>query len=98
MLVSAIAFIQDNRFFSSAPKEALAIIKQRMIKTNIIARTLPVRTYSIHGGFRIPNNPAPLINLTARISLPKTNPSILAPVERCEKSENPMQAATGEMV
>ena len=29
MLVSAIAFIQDNRFFSSAPKEALAVIKQR---------------------------------------------------------------------
>ena len=29
MLVSAIAFVQDNRFFSSAPKEALALIKQR---------------------------------------------------------------------
>lgn len=29
MLLSAVAFIQDNRFFSSAPKEAREVIKQR---------------------------------------------------------------------
>ena len=29
MLLSAVAFIQDNRFFSSAPKEARAVIKQK---------------------------------------------------------------------
>ena len=29
MLISAVAFIQDNKFFSSAPKEAQAVIIQR---------------------------------------------------------------------
>ena len=29
MLLSAVAFIQDNRFFSSAPKEARDVIKQK---------------------------------------------------------------------
>ena len=29
MLISAVAFIQDNRFFSSAPKEAQELIKPR---------------------------------------------------------------------
>ena len=29
MLISAVAFIQDKKFFSSAPKEALAILKPR---------------------------------------------------------------------
>ena len=29
MLISAVAFIQDNRFFSSAPKEAQKLIKPR---------------------------------------------------------------------
>ena len=29
MLVSAVAFIQDNKFFSSAPKEAREVIRQR---------------------------------------------------------------------
>ncbi|MBP3869207.1 MAG: hypothetical protein J6D38_08850 [Solobacterium sp.] len=29
MLISCVAFIQDNRFFSSAPKEARSVLKQR---------------------------------------------------------------------
>ena len=29
LLISAVAFVQDNRFFSSAPKEAQALIKPR---------------------------------------------------------------------
>ena len=29
MLVSAVAFIQDNKFFASAPKEAREVLKQR---------------------------------------------------------------------
>ena len=29
LLVSAVAFVQDNRFFSSAPKEALVVLKPR---------------------------------------------------------------------
>ena len=29
MLISAVAFIQDNRFFSSAPKEAREVLVQR---------------------------------------------------------------------
>ena len=29
MLISAVAFIQDNRFFSTAPKEARAVLVQR---------------------------------------------------------------------
>ncbi len=29
LLISAVAFVQDNRFFSSAPKEALAVLKPR---------------------------------------------------------------------
>ena len=29
LLVSAVAFVQDNRFFSSAPKEALEVLKPR---------------------------------------------------------------------
>lgn len=29
MLISAVAFIQDNKFFSSAPKEAQAVLIQR---------------------------------------------------------------------
>lgn len=29
LLISAVAFIQDNRFFSSAPKEALEVLKPR---------------------------------------------------------------------
>ena len=40
MLISAIAFIQDNRFFSSAPKEALALIKQRNKELFYGARTM----------------------------------------------------------
>ena len=29
LLISAVAFVQDNRFFSSAPKEVQALIKPR---------------------------------------------------------------------
>ena len=29
MLISGVAFVQDNRFFSSAPKEALAVLKPK---------------------------------------------------------------------
>ena len=29
MLISAVAFIQDNKFFSSAPKEAREVLTQR---------------------------------------------------------------------
>ena len=29
LLISAVAFVQDNRFFSSAPKEALEVLKPR---------------------------------------------------------------------
>ena len=29
LLISAVAFVQDKRFFSSAPKEALAVLKPR---------------------------------------------------------------------
>ena len=29
LLISAVAFVQDERFFSSAPKDALALVKPR---------------------------------------------------------------------
>ena len=40
LLVSAVAFIQDSRFFSSAPKEAQALIKPRSTELFYGARTL----------------------------------------------------------
>ncbi len=40
MLVSAVAFVQDTRFFSSAPKEALAVLKSRKEEAFFGARTM----------------------------------------------------------
>ena len=40
MLLSAVAFIQDNRFFSSAPKEAKAVLVQRKQELFYGARTI----------------------------------------------------------
>lgn len=40
LLVSAVAFVQDNRFFSSAPKEALAVLKPRPNELFYGARTM----------------------------------------------------------
>ena len=40
MLLSAVAFIQDNRFFSSAPKEARDVIKQKDIELFYGARKI----------------------------------------------------------
>ena len=40
LLISAVAFVQDNRFFSSAPKEAQALIKPRNMELFYGARTM----------------------------------------------------------
>ncbi|MBQ6520291.1 MAG: hypothetical protein IJI14_16365 [Anaerolineaceae bacterium] len=40
LLVSAVAFVQDNRFFSSAPKEALSVLKPRPNELFSGARTM----------------------------------------------------------
>ncbi len=40
MLVSAVAFVQDTRFFSSAPKEALAVLKPRKEEAFFGARAM----------------------------------------------------------
>ena len=40
MLISCVAFIQDNRFFSSAPKEARSVLKQREQELFYGARTI----------------------------------------------------------
>ena len=40
LLVSAVAFVQDNRFFSSAPKEAREVLKQRPNELFYGARTM----------------------------------------------------------
>ena len=40
LLVSAVTFIQDNRFFSSAPKEAREVLKQRPNELFYGARTM----------------------------------------------------------
>ena len=40
LLVSAVAFVQDNRFFSSAPKEALEVLKPRDKELFPCARTM----------------------------------------------------------
>ena len=40
MLVSAVAFVQDTRFFSSAPKEALALLKPRKEEAFFGARAM----------------------------------------------------------
>ena len=40
LLISAVAFVQDNRFFSSAPKEALEVLKPRTEELFEGARTL----------------------------------------------------------
>ncbi len=40
LLVSAVTFVQDNRFFSSAPKEAREVLKQRPNELFYGARTM----------------------------------------------------------
>ena len=40
LLISAVAFVQDKRFFSSAPKEAQALIKPRNMELFYGARTM----------------------------------------------------------
>ena len=40
LLISAVAFVQDNRFFSSAPKEAQAVLKPRNEELFFGARTM----------------------------------------------------------
>lgn len=40
LLISAVAFVQDNRFFSSAPKEAQAVLKPRNKELFYGARTM----------------------------------------------------------
>jgi hypothetical protein len=40
LLISAVAFVQDNRFFSSAPKEVQALIKPRNTELFDGARTM----------------------------------------------------------
>ena len=40
LLISAVAFVQDKRFFSSAPKEALAVLKPRNDELFYGARTM----------------------------------------------------------
>ena len=40
LLISAVAFVQDKRFFSSAPKEAQALIKPRNMELFCDARPL----------------------------------------------------------
>ena len=40
LLISAVAFVQDKRFFSSAPKEAQALIKPRNAELFYGARTM----------------------------------------------------------
>lgn len=40
LLISAVAFVQDKRFFSSAPKEAQALIKPRNTELFYGARTM----------------------------------------------------------
>ena len=40
MLISAVAFVQDNRFFSSAPKEAREVLKPRNEELFYGARTI----------------------------------------------------------
>ena len=40
MLIAAVAFIQDRKLFSSAPKEALAVIRQRDTELFYGARTM----------------------------------------------------------
>ena len=65
LLISAVAFVQDKRFFSSAPKEAQALIKPRNMELFYGARTmgwvmmilsalmiLGVGVISIRDGFR----------------------------------------------
>ena len=65
LLISAVAFVQDKRFFSSAPKEALEVLKPRNEELFYGARTtgwvlmiisilmiLGVGAVSIWDGFR----------------------------------------------
>ena len=65
LLISAVAFVQDKRFFSSAPKEALEVLKPRIEELFYGARTtgwvlmiisilmiLGVGAVSIWDGFR----------------------------------------------
>ena len=65
LLIAAVAFVQDNRFFSSAPKEARALLKPRkeelfhgartmgwVLMTISILMILGVGVISIWDGFR----------------------------------------------
>ena len=53
MLISAVAFIQDNRFFSSAPKEAREVLIQREKELIMsILMILGVGVVAVWDGFR----------------------------------------------